>query len=553
MKIIFAFDFVTPIYDNSGIIPIGLLSLATIVKENGYDVEVVDLNAVSRELGINSSDERNERLAAYIAGKEPAVVGFPTMCGSFHNILLLTRQIKRLEPKIKVILGGPQVSSVPQGTLDTFAWIDLIVIGEAERHILQVIGGLESGVLGDVLGVAYRENGQVVLKEPAALVEDLDGLPMLDYQLIAGHKWRVTMEVSRGCPYRCVFCNTSAFWQRKFRIKSVPRIEQEIRAIKSMAGGDPVYITFIDDNFTTDYRHCLRLCEKLRELDIAWNCDARVDTLDEPLIAAMAEAGCDSILMGIETGSPRVQKLMNKNIDLTTVDVVIDLLQRYKLKPVLSFMYGLPDETDEDVQLTLAMIYRMLKKGVFICTLHSLSVLAGTKLYEQCADRLVLRDYYSDMTDAAGFEVSKELVRDNPALFSHFYTLTDSTADRYQLLDRFTNYVLIKLYPYFSRTLDEIIGYFQGNILSLYQDFVAHTDGFADFFRNREHISSVITEKSLSKRMIGYLTSYIGTKYLYEFHFTMIFDIIGKEITALETAARGLHRPDGTKTGKVDG
>lgn len=542
MKIIFAFDFVTPIYDNRDIIPIGLLSLATLLKQDGHVVEVVDLNEISATtLASGSHDGRYERLAGYIVEKEPSIVGFTTMCGSFHTILLLAQEIKKMNCQIKVILGGPQASSVPAETIQAFPCIDLVVIGEGEKVIGQAIAALVTGDLATVPGIAYREQEIVVINPPAGLIDDLDSLPMIDLDLIKNRRWRVTMEVGRGCPFSCVFCNTSSFWRRKFRVKSVERIGREIEAIKEVAGC-PLYITFVDDNFTTDYKYTLRLCAKLGELGIHWNCDARLDTLDERLIAAMAASGCDSVLMGIESGSPRMQKLINKNLDLTTIDKVIDLLVSYKMKPILSFMYGFPDENDADVRLTLELIYGMLKKGVYICALHSLAVLAGTALYEACAGRLVMKEYYSDLTDAADFESCREFISAHPALFPHFYTLTGSTAERYRLLDRFINYILIKLYSYFPRSFDAIIGYFGGDILLFYKDFVTSEEGFGKFFLERETVSAAVAAKNLTPRMIGFLFDYISGKAAVDICFKVFARTAGGELEQLEQSIARLRQ-----------
>jgi hypothetical protein len=145
------------------------------------------------------------------------------------------------------------------------------------------------------------------------------------------------------------------------------------------------------------------------------------------------------------------------------------------------------------------------------------------------------------MTDAADFEAGRELIRGNPALFSHFYTLKGSVADRYPLLDRFINYILVRLYPYFPRSLDALIHYFEGNMLLFYDDFVANAAGFADFFRDREQIGLAIKNLSLSKQMISFLTTYISVKCLADFNFRVINHLLSGEKDNLQRNVRRLN------------
>jgi len=326
MKILFAFDFSMPMYNYNYIIPIGLLSLATILKEKDYDVEILDLNYLFLDKIINYDKDpmqNFETMAWYITGKNPDVVGFTTTCSSFHNILFLSRLIKNINNKIKIILGGPQSSTIAEKILQNYDWIDLICTGEGENKILDIVKGLQDNDLTSVAGIVYRNNHRILRNPERDLIKDLDSLPLLNYNLIPyPHKWEIAMEISRGCPYNCIFCSSSDFWKHKFRRKSVERICKEILSAKNYSRKKQIHIVFTDDNFTTDYKFTMKLCKELQKFDIKWNCDARLDTLDEKLIKEMALAGCKIILIGLESASPRIQKYINKNLENSCLIII---------------------------------------------------------------------------------------------------------------------------------------------------------------------------------------------------------------------------------------
>ncbi len=525
MKILFAFDFSMPMYNYNYIFPIGLLSLATILKEKDYDVEIVDLNYLFLDKIINYDTDpmKNlETVAGYITGKNPDIVGFTTTCSSFHNILLLCRLIKNINNKIKTILGGPQSAYMPEKILENYDWIDLICPGEGEAKILDIVKGLEDNDLSSVHGIVYRNNGRISRNAESDLIKDLDTLPLLNYNLIPyPDRWEIAMEITRGCPYNCIFCSTADFWKHKFRRKSIERICKEILSVKNYSSKKQTHIIFTDDNFTTDYNFTMNLCRELQTLNIKWNCDARLDTLDEKLIKEMALAGCKFILIGIESASPAIQKYINKHLNLEKLMYVVELMQENNIEPVPSFIYGFPSETEEDLNMTLNTIYSLFKQKAYRTILHSLCVLTGTQLFEDQKDNLILKDFYSDIADTENFELSRDMISGNKDLFSHFYIFKDSIASRYILLDKFVNFIL-KLHRFFPETITSLAGLFDDNILSFYKDFLITVPEFTDFFKNRNNFKLIKEQSAIVKHLIDFLTLYINKKSFNDFSYGMI-------------------------------
>jgi radical SAM superfamily enzyme YgiQ (UPF0313 family) len=286
------FECINPTYKYPRI-PLGLLSLATILKEKGYNVEIINFNYLFLNKIINydfDSVKKFEVLTDYIMSKDPDIVGFTTLCNTFHNVLFLSQFIKKRDNKIKIMLGGPQASLLPETILKDYSWIDLICVGEGETSISGIIKGFEDNDFSSIPGIVYRHNSSIIRNPDSEMIKDLDDLPVLNYDLIKSFKdiENITIEIGRGCPYRCIYCATGEYWKHKFRLKSIERICKEILAVKKILGDKKVSFTFAHDNFTTNCDFIMNLCEKLQEFNIQWRCDARIDNLNEKLIKRMA-------------------------------------------------------------------------------------------------------------------------------------------------------------------------------------------------------------------------------------------------------------------------
>ncbi|MEQ8169966.1 MAG: radical SAM protein [Candidatus Eremiobacterota bacterium] len=556
MKILFIenFQYVHATYKYPNI-PLGLLSLATILKEKDYDVELINFNYLFLNNIIDydfDTAKKFDIMAGYIMNKNPDIVGFTALCNTFHNALYLSRLIKERNNNIKIIMGGPHTSLLPETILEDYPWIDLICVGEGEGNIISIIKGMEDNNLTSVPGIVYRNDSSIIRNRDSEMIKDLDTLPLLNYDSILDFKDInfIDIEAGRGCPYKCTYCATNKYWKYNFRLKSVERICKEIMEVKKILGNKKAFFNFIQDNLTTNYDFIMKLCDKLEELHIEWGGNARLDTLDEKLIKRMSETGCTRILMGLESASPAMQKKINKNLNLKNVDTIIELLEKYRITPLISFMYGFPGETEEDLLLTLNMLTSILKKNIYV-HLHSLCVLPGSQLFEEYKDKLVERDFYSTVIEASDLEMLNSLERKNRVLFSQFYILEDSLVDKYFLLAGFINQIFIKLYPFLPETFAMLLKEFDNNLLSFYKDFVDNTEKFANFYENNDHMkvvrknNTLIRNTDLIEHLINFLTEYINNKSLSDFTFKMISHKFCDELEFLS------EKTDIKKKGKV--
>jgi radical SAM superfamily enzyme YgiQ (UPF0313 family) len=203
------------------------------------------------------------------------------------------------------------------------------------------------------------------------------------------------LTTSRGCAYKCGYCSAASTWTRKVRTHSVDRAIAEIREIVEKYGTRTIY--FWDDSFTVNRKRILELCQALLDskLDILWSCTTRVDLVDDDLLAAMKLAGCVRIDLGVESGSDRILKLIDKGITVEKIKWAVDLIHKHKIQISAFFMAGFPEETEEDLVQTREL---MKSLGVETMCLSIFTPYPDTALYDK-AHSLGLIPEVTDWTD----------------------------------------------------------------------------------------------------------------------------------------------------------
>jgi radical SAM superfamily enzyme YgiQ (UPF0313 family) len=213
------------------------------------------------------------------------------------------------------------------------------------------------------------------------------------------------------------------------------------------------------------------------DLPVIWKCCSRADTLDEEIIQQMAAGKCGGVILGIETGSQRMQKSIKKNLNLEVVFPVIDLLKKYNQEVRLSFLYGFPGETLADIEQTLTMIRQSVKKNADHISLQECVIFPGTELHREYARDLVLKEYCTYFI-ADPSPPEKELVKQHPDIFSYYYRPRNKLLEELTYLDVFISNFFMIPYPYIRGTLDGILDYFTNDLLSLFKDFIRHNPDF---------------------------------------------------------------------------
>lgn len=373
--------------------PLNLGYLCAFLKQHGHEVRVLDL----------SLTQNISLLKDTLKTFKPHLVGIsaytPNVLDGFEAIKI----IKSIDNKYITVMGGPHSTSIPEDTLEVCPELDFIVIGEGEATLLDLCSALEKNSdINGVAGLCYRLNGDIVRTQPRSLMERLDDLPFPDRDIIAPSYRRLKifdpnlnlpldkiMEVitSRGCTDFCTFCTVHRAYMEKgrsLRLRSPENVLKEVETFRSK--NDIRHVSFLDDNFTINRERTRKIINGLKQMDLTWNCDSRVNLVDESLIHEMVEAGCKKVSIGVESGSDRILKLINKNITTDQARRVFKWCHEAKLETIqANFLIGShPDETLEDINKTRALIKELKPHRLLLSVIVPFP---GTKVREQMLER----------------------------------------------------------------------------------------------------------------------------------------------------------------------
>lgn len=337
--------------------PLGIAYIAAYVRQNGYSVKILDCTPL--EL---SWDE----LFKTIQQINPKVVGISATTPLMNNAFKVANIVKKANPNVPVVCGGPHATALPEFTLKQSNDVDIICIAEGEQTMLELLQHFidSKKALNDILGIAYREQEMIAKTLPRPLWQDIDKLPFPARDLLPMKKYRpsfkwyhrtpfTTMMTTRGCPFNCLFCDSRLTFGRKVRARSPENVIMEIKHLINNFGIKDINI--YDDTFTLDKKRVNEICRKMREerLDISWGCLSRVDTLDETTITNMKKAGCHMMSFGIESGSPKMLKIIRKGTTIEQATKTLKLVRKHGIDSSASFVLGVPGETPETFQQTI--------------------------------------------------------------------------------------------------------------------------------------------------------------------------------------------------------
>ena len=431
--------------------PLGILSLAAVLEQRGMVPTLLDLNRLHFDYcWPDHHHYRRLDFCSFALGQILPlpfdVIGLSTMCSTYPLTIRIAREVKRIRPGVTVVLGGPQASVVDVATLEAFPFVDLIVRGEAEVTFPRVLDALSGkGQLGSVPGITFRERGRIVRNPNAPVIQDLDLLPLPAFHLFPGMEQSsfIPLELGRGCPFACTFCSTNDFFRRRFRLKSPRRMIEQMSLLQRTYGVSR--FDLIHDMFTVDRRKVADFCRALIEhgAEFTWSCSARTDFVDDELLDLMAEAGCRGIFFGVETGSVRMQRIIDKRLDLAEAARVIESTGRRGIPVTVSMIAGFPEERREDLKSSIDFLMDAARFDHVTAQLNMLAPLAETPVLAQYRSQLLLDGVFSDISHQGWRQDSgdRELIERHPDLFPNFYGLPSPLGREYvgELIDFVTN------------------------------------------------------------------------------------------------------------------
>jgi len=422
---------------------LGVLQLAASLKQQNLPCEVVDLEEYNH-LFNRDFDETMEKVVEKLITPPPDLLGISTMVNNLAAALDICERIKKKLPGVIIVLGGPGISFCANEVISEFPRVDAVIRGEADNAFPQYIEALAAKTKNPTIeGLVYREGEKIVDNGWPKPIEDLDELPMPAYEFCKKNNNKengaglfdsfntVSLEAGRGCPFNCTFCSTSHFFKKKHRLKSVQRIIDEILYLKNKFGYEE--IAFHHDILTLQRKYIEELCREIRRQvpGLTWKCSARFDTIDAQILKEMRAAGCNAIFLGIEVATPRMQKIINKHLDLTGFEEKIKQLKDLDYRFDLSFIVGFPEEEPEDIEalLVLALKAKYLCGDNVVIKMYTLVPLLGSALYEQWRDRLVYDEYgsFGASDIPPHWKKLRNKIKRHPGIFSIYYHIPIGT------------------------------------------------------------------------------------------------------------------------------
>ena len=382
--------------------PLGLAFLAAALEAAGIEVRILDLVVYPYT---------KERLARTLRAFDPQFVGATAVTMNFEHAAGVIRDVKAIAPDILTVMGGPHVTFCARETMEACPEIDFIVLGEGEETLVELVRAYQNGSNWEnIKGIAYQDQGRPVLTAPKDPIQDIDTLPEPARHLIPLGRYRalglpISMTTSRGCPFQCIFCVGRKMVGARTRYRNPKKIVDELVYLSTL---DFHQINIADDLFTASKKHCMTVCDEIiqRKLKIQWTSFARVDTVSRPVLERMKQAGCTAVSFGVESGSPEILTTIKKGITLNQVVDAVTMCNNVGVTPQASFILGLPGETLQTLQQTVAFAEQLKGMGV-LHGYHLLAPFPGTDVREnrQAYDIQIMSNDWND------YHANKAIVR----------------------------------------------------------------------------------------------------------------------------------------------
>ncbi|MBI5364824.1 MAG: cobalamin B12-binding domain-containing protein [Planctomycetes bacterium] len=341
--------------------PLGVMMIAAVARERGHrDVHVLDMKV---------EDWTVEQCADALVELAPDVIGLSAMTYEAGCMHALARAMKERLPRAVIVCGGPHPSVAAEDVLQDTS-VDFVVRGEGEFTFAELLDGLSQGrpEWSEGAGLGWRDaSGAIVQNPDRPPPSKLDELPfpawdLIDHRkyhtvprggVIYAHKEFATLFSSRACPWRCTYCHNS--YGKTFRERSAEHVLAEIEMLVTQYGVKE--LVFMDDIFNFRPARAKAIAQGI--IDKGWKLALtfpngfRGDILDEELVVLLKKAGMYRCMVAVESASPRMQKVMQKNLKIDKVKRIVDFLAEQGVMVHGAFMLGFPSETEEEMQSTI--------------------------------------------------------------------------------------------------------------------------------------------------------------------------------------------------------
>jgi anaerobic magnesium-protoporphyrin IX monomethyl ester cyclase len=354
--------------------PFGVLYLAAVIEHAGHEVDIVKVTPSTPALDLSAFD----------------AVGFSLASSATYGMMQRARDSAKIRWDALVTVGGVHCNFYPESSLIDFR-ADVAADGESEETILEILDRVVTKRFDGVPGVLWHDGSSICRGKPRPLMRDIDLLPMPARHLLptedfviadrlAGTDLRMAhVMFSRGCPFPCTFC---AVGQTRIQYRSGSSARAELVHLIDRYGIEGFAI--VDDNFIVNRNKVGDICDQIGDLGLRWSALSRVDTINEALLAKMANSGCIEIKYGMESGSETLLKAMRKNTKRDQIRRAIHATVDAGIAAKVFIIHGYPGENMDTTRETIELLSE-LGSALSRVSLFRFVPLPGTQVYDQAA------------------------------------------------------------------------------------------------------------------------------------------------------------------------
>jgi radical SAM superfamily enzyme YgiQ (UPF0313 family) len=402
--------------------PLGLASIAAYLQNQNIDCAIIDCFA---------RPDSDRLIKDYILMEKPAFIGLSCTTSSFLDGVRIAKLAKGILSDIQAVFGGPHVSALKQKVLKDFLEVDLAVVGEGEETLTELIKNGRK-VSNRIKGVIYRKpDGELEFTGYREKGIDLDTLSFPAYEKLEGYPQAYSLPIfnypkapntscisSRGCPYKCTYCDRSVF-RNTYRYNSAEYLYEHLRYLKRRFGIR--HINFYDDQFTLNRKRVEDFTQMMsvKPLEMTFNCAVRAEHIDRELLKQMKAAGCWMISLGIETGDENLLARHRQNADLEMLTEKTHLIKEAGIRAKGLLMMGLPGETEGSIKRSMDYVFSLPLDDF---NLSKFTPFPGSPLYEDIHEYGTFNEDWGKMDCMHFLFVPHGMSKDRlEELFTQFY------------------------------------------------------------------------------------------------------------------------------------
>ncbi len=322
--------------------PLGVAYIASSLLNAGHEVMIRDFEVEYFSKDVLDSDMNQFK---------PQVIGLSFRTASYKSAVEAVCAIKSIDAKVPLVCGGHHSTAFSEGVLRETG-CDIVVRGEGEETVVDLMRVLEQrGDLGEVAGIAYMVKGKLHSTKKRELIKDINKVSFPAWHLLPMNKYTIhSVITSRGCPFSCIYCDKGVS-TRQVRGRRAENVYEEIIKLRENYGDKLIY--FVDDFLFQNKKMNDELFRLITSLGLKWRCQSRADAITKEHVEKAKDAGCETIIFGLETGDPDELKFIRKNSTLEQARNAVILTEEAGIHARANFMLGFPISTEKTIINTI--------------------------------------------------------------------------------------------------------------------------------------------------------------------------------------------------------